>query len=356
MSKGLYIHVPFCLSKCPYCDFYSEKFSKTSAESYKDAVIRNLRDCNDSFDTIYFGGGTPILLSDKLSEITSIVHKNNKCEITVEANPCCATEVALSALVTAGINRISFGVQSFSKHELSQLGRRHSNEQAINAINLAHRYGIENISVDIMLGTPLQTKESVRETIDMISSLPVKHVSAYMLKIEENTPFGKNPPHLPDEDETCEIYLSAVEQLEAIGLKQYEISNFAVPGYESRHNLKYWRCEEYLGIGPSAHSYYNGKRFYVERNLNDFINAEKQQVVIDEENPNSFDEFAMLRLRLTEGLLFSDCKKFGVSRETIIKRASLIPQNLAKISNDSISLTPEGFLISNAIIGKILGY
>lgn len=354
--RGLYIHVPFCLSKCPYCDFYSEKFSKSLAKDYANAVIRNLNSVNEAFDTIYFGGGTPVLLADELARIIPLVHKNKECEITVEANPCCATEAALSSLVESGVNRISFGVQSFSDYELSKLGRRHTSTQAVNAINRAHKLGIENISVDIMLGTPAQTLRSVLETVKAISSLPVKHVSAYMLKIEENTPFGKNPPVLPDDDETCEIYLCAVRELEAIGLRQYEISNFAAPGYESRHNLKYWRCEEYLGIGPSAHSYYNGKRFYVERNLADFVNSQKQQVVIDDESPRSFDEFAMLRLRLTSGLDFFDCEGFGVEKRILLERIGRIPKNLVKLTDNAVSLTPEGFLVSNAVIGKILGY
>ncbi len=354
--KGLYIHVPFCLSKCPYCDFYSEKFSKALAKSYTDAVLRNLDGVSDTFDTVYFGGGTPILLADEMRDIILSVHKTSKCEITVEANPCCATEKTISTLVNAGVNRISFGVQSFSDYELKQLGRRHTRQQAINAINLAYKHGIENISVDVMLGTPSQTKKSVLETISTISSLPIKHVSAYMLKIEENTPFGKNPPVLPDEDETCDIYLTAVRELESFGMRQYEISNFAVEGFESKHNLKYWRCEEYLGVGPSAHSYYNGKRFYVERSLTEFIDSQRQQVVIEDESPRSFDEFAMLRLRLVSGLEFSDCESFGVEKRTILERIEIIPKNLIRVTDTTVSLTPEGFLVSNAVIGKILGF
>lgn len=354
--RGLYIHVPFCLSKCPYCDFYSVKYSKSLSESYKNAVIRNLGNYDEVFDSVYFGGGTPSLLWNEICSILSTVHISENYEISIEANPCSVAEEALSALVNAGVNRISFGVQSFSNYELLKLGRRHTAEQARAAVLLAKKCGFENISVDLMLGTPLQTLKSVTESIDVISELPVSHVSAYMLKIEANTPFASADLQLPDEDATCEIYLSAVERLEKIGLKQYEISNFARKDAECKHNLKYWRCEEYLGIGPAAHSYYDGKRFYVDRNLSDFINAPCQKITVDEEAPHSFDEFAMLKLRLCEGLLYSECRNFGISEKLILQRADKIPHKLLKVDEKGVRLTPEGFLVSNQIIGALLGY
>ncbi len=353
---GLYVHVPFCLSKCPYCDFYSVKYSRSLAADYTKAVIRNLGQYGDTFDTVYFGGGTPILMWEGVCEILKSVKIADGAEITLEANPCVTTEQALCGLREAGVNRISFGVQSLSPSELVFLGRRHSAEQAENAILLAHKAGFTNISADIMLGLEGQTKESLKYTIERLSELPITHVSAYMLKIEEGTPFAARKLNLPDEETVSELYLYAVSLLEEKCFMQYEISNFAKEGYECQHNLKYWRCKEYLGIGAAAHSYYGGKRFCTERDIEGFTSSEIQQITVTDDNPGGFEEYAMLRLRLSEGLSFSDCESFGVSREEVLKRCMKIPDGLILQTEKEISLTPQGFLVSNAVIGKILGY
>ena len=198
--------------------------------------------------------------------------------------------------------------------------------------------------------------ESLRYTIDGLSKLPVTHISAYMLKIEEGTPFAGKKLNLPDEEAVSELYLYAVSLLEENGFMQYEISNFAKNGYECKHNLKYWRCEEYLGIGAAAHSYYSGKRFSTERDIEDFIDSELQKTTVTDDNPGGFEEYAMLRLRLSEGLSFSDCEDFGISREEVLERCRKIPDSLILQTEKGISLTPQGFLVSNAVIGKILGY
>ena len=353
---GLYVHVPFCLSKCPYCDFYSVKYSRSLAADYTKAVIRNFGQYDDTFDTVYFGGGTPVLMWDGVCEILKSAKIAENAEITIEANPCVTTKQALCRLREAGVNRISFGVQSLSPSELVFLGRRHSAEQAKNAIALAQKAGFTNISADIMLGLEGQTKESLKYTIDGLAEMPVTHVSAYMLKIEEGTPFAERKLSLPNEETVSELYLYAVSLLEEKGFAQYEISNFAKKGYECQHNLKYWRCEEYLGIGAAAHSYYGGKRFCTERNIEGFIGSEFQKTTFTDDNPGGFEEYAMLRLRLCEGLSFSDCESFGVNREEVLKRCRKIPDSLILQTEKGISLTPQGFLVSNAVIGKIFGY
>ena len=356
---GLYIHVPFCLSKCPYCDFYSVKYSRETALQYKNAVIRNIQHYQSSstvFDTVYFGGGTPILLWREICEIMEHIRISDRCEITVEANPCCCTEEALSALRQAGVNRLSLGVQSFDDQELSLLGRRHDGNKAEKAILLAYDCGFKNISADLMLATPKQTKQSLKKSLERYCSLPVSHISAYMLKIEENTPFANTELVLPDEDEACELYLQTVDALTKNGFNQYEISNFALEGMESRHNLKYWRCEEYIGIGPAAHSYLDGRRFYAERDLQGFIDRPVQQEITDEEQAGDFEEYAMLKLRLAEGLCFKECARFDVGKDVILQRCNKIPDDLILIDRERVRLTPKGFLLSNQIITVITGY
>lgn len=353
---GLYIHVPFCLSKCPYCDFYSERYSRTLAGQYKQAVMRNLEYYGGDFDTVYFGGGTPILLAEEISEILGKIQHDANTEITVEANPCVCDEKRLGVLFKSGVNRLSIGVQSLNERELAFLGRRHSAQQAENAIACAYNVGFRNISADLMLGLVGQNKESVLYSIQRLSELPLTHISAYLLKVEEGTPFAQRTLALPDEEQSAELYLFAVEQLEKHGFMQYEISNFAHSGFKSRHNLHYWHCDEYLGIGPAAHSYYNGKRFCTERNLSEFLSSEHQRTTVTDDEPGDFDEFAMLALRLTEGLKFSDCSRFGISMNSIVKCCKKIPKKYINITNNGISLTREGFLVSNAVIGAILGY
>lgn len=346
MSKtpiGLYVHVPFCVQKCPYCDFYSGKL--TRGDEYIKAVIRNIKRYDEEYDTVYFGGGTPSLLPEISSAVLSEIRLAPNAEITFEANPETVTSELFKTLLHWGVNRLSFGVQSLNSKELSALGRIHSVEKAKQAIITAHSEGFANISADIMLGIPYQTKETLKATIEQLSSLPITHVSAYMLKLEPNTPFGKTPPSVPDDDEQAELYLLAVEELEKHSFRQYEISNFAKTNCESRHNLKYWRCEEYVGIGPAAHSYYNGKRYSVPRDLGLFIESEQQCEEFTDESPDTEEERIMLGLRLCEGIPLT---------EELQKRLKLIPPDLIRIENDRLSLTAEGFLVSNEIISLLI--
>ncbi len=348
-NPGLYIHVPFCRKKCPYCDFYSVGYREELAERYADAVIRNLRYYNEDYDTVYFGGGTPSLMARQIPRILDEVHRTASAEVTVECNPLEMDKETLKILRGCGVNRLSVGIQSAVDGELAALGRTHTFEQARQAVLTANKVGFYDISADIMIGTPGQTAETLTRTIGELGDLPLTHISAYMLKIEPNTVFGKKPPALPDEDETAELYLSAVRLLENARFMQYEVSNFARRSMTSRHNLKYWRREEYLGIGAAAHSFYKGKRFAVTRNLREFIASEHQTELVTDENPNGIEEKIMLGLRLAEGIP----KELW---ELVQSGLPLIPKQYYKIENDRLSLTADGFLVSNEIIATLLTY
>lgn len=361
-SLGIYIHVPFCGKKCSYCDFYSVGWTKETAEEYVRAVLRNIRHYSDrsrNVDTVYFGGGTPSLLSPGqisqiLGEIRDCFDASGIAEITLEANPCTLTPAKLSELREAGVNRLSVGVQSMIDDELKMLGRVHSARRAEQAVRDASAAGFDNISCDLMIALPDQREESLRFSAERLAELPIQHISAYILKPEKGTPFevSKLRGRLPDEDSAAELYLEMVRILEERGFMQYEVSNFARPGFESRHNCRYWRCEDYLGLGPSAHSCYGGARFAAERDLAGFIGSDVQQVTVTDDSPCGFEEYAMLRLRLKEGLLLSDVPEHRKDIEK--KLPPLIAQGYAESDGERVSLTAKGFLMSNSVIEYLI--
>ncbi len=359
---GIYIHIPFCRSKCPYCDFYSFKGDEKQKDSYLNAVLSALKKFKNQLtqaDTIYFGGGTPSYFGGERIAACIDYIKNNfnlvNPEITVECNPSDVDEKLMTALSDCGVNRISMGMQSAVDSERKALGRLSDKKQISEALSVIRKSGISNISLDIMLGIPGQTKESLDESLDFLVSCGVTHISAYILKVEENTPFGMMGERLvlPDEEEVCQLYLHTSEKLARHGFAHYEISNFAKKGFESRHNLKYWNAEEYLGIGPSAHSFLSGRRFYYERSFGDFL--EGCQPVQDGEGGDE-EEYIMLRLRLSQGLRKEEYeKRFGKKiPEEIFLKAKKLPSSLINVTEDSVSLTAEGFLLSNTIIGELL--
>lgn len=359
-SIGVYIHTPFCKSKCPYCDFYSVAFDDTIADRYVDAVVAEIKSA-PSFvaDTVYFGGGTPSLLGEKRLGIIldSLSDKlTNDCEITLECNPKTVDLVLLEKYYTIGINRLSIGVQSFHDNELKRLGRIHSSDDAKQIVYEAQKSGFENISIDLMLSTPEQTIASMTNSLNTAISLGVKHISAYMLTLEQGTPLYTENPILPNEDEVAKGYLKAVSMLNNAGLLQYEVSNFAKIGYESRHNLKYWNGDEYLGFGASAHSYFAGVRYCHDRNIEEYITTKGQNRIVTDNKAGSFSEYAMLRLRLTQGLNFDEVKKrYNTDLTDIIKKAEQFKKaGLLDITDTEISLTPKGFLVSNELISRLV--
>ena len=356
---GLYIHIPFCQRKCPYCDFFSMSYDDHASYTYADAVIRNAEFYRERFNTVYFGGGTPSAAWRDICRILGKLMFTDNAEITVEANPNTLTRESLSAMKNSGVNRLSIGVQSFSNAELRALGRQHTSEDASNSIKLALECGFKNISADLMLGLPNQTPDSVRRSIKVLAGLNIHHVSAYMLKVEPNTPFANMALKLPDENLTAQIYLACGQALEEHGFKQYEISNFAKEGFECKHNLKYWKSEEYLGIGTSAHSFYDGERFFVLSDIRNFIKRNVQQIIITERSNSApgavsaFEDYAMLKLRLAEGLTFAECEEHGIKKDAMMRRCKLVPPDYLRISDKGIAMTREGFLVSNQIIRKL---
>ena len=364
---GVYVHVPFCAGKCPYCDFYSLSADEPTKEAYVKAVLREVAPYQGAVcaDTLYFGGGTPSLLgAAHIERLTGALKAAfsipDSGEVTMEANPGDELSAVFSAFKRAGGNRVSIGVQATDDTTLRLLGRRHTVADAAQTVAIAHDCGIRNVSVDLMLGVPGQTTEAVTAAVSTVTAWEVTHVSAYLLKIEPGTPFAARSLDLPDEDATADLYLTAVKALRQAGFLQYEISNFAKPGYESRHNLKYWNAAEYLGFGPAAHSYFGGKRTYFRRDVAGFLAG--TLLPQDEEaddtpfSAGSREEYALLRLRLTEGLTEAGYRKtFGEPIPHAWKaRANALPRSLVTADEDGIRLSPEGFLVSNGIFTAIL--
>lgn len=365
---GLYLHIPFCRSKCPYCDFYSFSGKDGQKDEYVTALQEKILssisalqgDGNCKGDTLYVGGGTPSVLGAKrletLANTCNSEFLTDDAEITVECNPYGLDEDFFKILRSCGVNRISMGLQSAIDSERRILGRLSGRNQVENAVRAAQKAGFENITLDVMLGVPEQAEKSLNETLDFCISLGVPHVSAYILKLEENTHFYKNQHKykFPDDDLTADLYLQMCETLEQNGIMQYEISNFAKKGFESRHNLKYWHCEEYLGLGPSAHSFIDGKRFYFDRDFNEFL---KGNFPIPDGDGGDFTEFAMLALRLTEGLQENKVfERFGHSiPKEIYEKSKIFVENEYMTADDNhLALTRKGFLLSNAILSEIL--
>lgn len=371
---GLYLHIPFCLSKCPYCDFYSLRYTPEAAARYTEALLRAIDRAAERFspagqrleaDTVYFGGGTPVLLGaealsrllERLSERFSLLPG---CEVTLEANPAALRLEELCALRQAGFGRISMGVQAADDRQLRTLGRLHTFQQAVDSMTLCRKAGFENLSVDLMLATPGQTADSISLFAQTFAQLEVPHISGYLLTVEEGTPFARRhiEDQCPDEEQTRLLYLHAVRTLETHGWQQYEISNFARPGFESRHNLRYWDCRPYLGLGPSAYSFLGGERFSFPRDLEGFCAAaDPFSLVVSDGRGGDFFEYAMLRLRLAQGLRFADCARRYPQVELtplLCRSAPLEQHGLVERDGSRLRLTWEGFLLSNAVIVELL--
>ena len=372
---GIYVHIPFCKSKCEYCDFYSigggrdkrltDDYLQTLADHIKEtgALAPDYR-----VDTVYFGGGTPSFFgAENLEKILDEIHRHfrltSNAEITAEANPDSVTLSGLRRMLRAGFNRLSIGVQSDDDEMLKKLGRPHNFQQAKQAMELARKAGFANISLDLMYGLPNQTVSQWKETVLNIISLRPEHISCYGLKVEENTPLWsyKNCANLPSDDAQAQMYLEAVKLLEEYGYEQYEISNFAKKGFHSRHNMKYWTGEEYLGFGPNAASDFGGRRFTIIRDLKRYISGiANEQAVLDENEEipmrERAGEYIMLRLRTAQGICREEYEKqyllpFRPLEEELRHYAD---NGLAKQVGKRWRLTPSGWLLSNQIILQLL--
>lgn len=364
-TLGIYIHVPFCNKKCPYCDFYSILASNDIMDQYEKRLIEELTIKSNSFnkyivDTIYFGGGTPSLLLEKrlvniLEAIKGCFNLDNP-EITLEVNPTKSDILNFEILNKHGVNRLSIGLQSANDDELKLLGRMHLAQDAKNTINMAKTAGINNISLDLMIATPSQTKSSLLRSIQFCVNQDVDHISAYLLKIEKGTVYynRRRSLILPDEDTVSDLYISTVNELEKAGFNQYEISNFSKTRMESKHNLKYWNSDDYLGIGPAAHSFVSNKRFYYADSLESFL---KGDAPINDQDGGTIEEYAMLKLRLRKGLCETEFQhRFNLPiPDRFYDNAMLFKDtNLVNVEKNRISFTTDGFLVSNQLIYNII--
>ncbi len=367
---GIYIHVPFCRSKCYYCDFCSRTRADDDIKSlYVKRLCAEIADVAKTVDgarpiadTVYFGGGTPTLLSpSQLEEILYAVELNfgieNGAEITAETNPKTGDGKMLKNMRSIGINRLSIGMQSVHDNELRALGRIHSFADFQNVFSDARDAGFDNISADLMYGIPEQTKESFFESLRTVQSLSPEHISSYSLTVEEGTPFWRRREGLvlPDEDKVSDMYLMMSETLREGGYEKYEISNFAHKSKESRHNLKYWRREDYLGFGPAAHSFFDGVRSAHSRDIEGYLRGENiiessEKIIGDE----AMDEYVMLGMRLSEGI---DIKKFNsIFGTDFYKRYgstfSRFAPDYVCIDSESCRFTDKGMLVSNYILSE----
>ena len=369
-SIGLYIHIPFCLKKCAYCDFSSySDVSSDLRERYIDALCKEIlsyKDTGLTLDTVFFGGGTPSLL--EVSELQRIFEsiRNSfvllpSAEISLEANPGTLNKDKLIGYYNIGINRISIGCQSLCDGELKALGRIHTAKDFYQAYDLVRKVGFKNVNVDIMYGIPNQTLDEFGKTLDKIIEISPEHISMYGLILEPGTQLwnSKDSLALPSEDIECEMYSLAAARLSAFGYSHYEISNYAKDGYKCAHNLKYWRCEEYIGVGLAAHSFFENKRFFNPSTFNQYFDSfecgREVEEILDSESLAY--EYAMMRLRLQEGIPLDEYKHlfrsdFLTGREQKIdlyKRLGYI-----WIENERLSLTERGFYVSNTILSELL--
>ena len=376
MSKtlGIYIHIPFCRSKCDYCDFYSLAGREDRMDDYQKALAIQITEGAPlargyTVNSIYIGGGTPSWYGEKrLCELLRLLQKKFKIakdvEVTVEANPDSVTEKALRALRRAGVDRLSLGMQSACDQELRDIHRPHTFQQVVEAVQAARKAKIRDLNLDLIYGLPGQTEDSWRGSVEQAIALAPEHLSCYGLTVEEGTPLAgrvARGEQLPDDDMQATLYLWTVERLAQAGYAQYEISNFAKPGFQSRHNLKYWMGREYMGFGASAHSDFGGCRYAYVRDLEGFIRgvmdgdrllAESEMIPPRERG----SEYLMLRLRTTHGIEEWEYRReFYMNFDPIAaKLAEYEQRGWAERVDRRWRLTPEGFLLSNRLIGELL--
>ena len=375
---GLYIHIPFCRSKCEYCDFCSfVPNNKAVVEHYTDALLLQMEDWREKckpyeIDSVYIGGGTPTYLDlPHLQRIIEGAYRNFKvkknAEFSIEANTATVELEDLRRLRRLGVNRLSIGMQSAVPGELKALGRTHTVAESKQAFNDARRAGFDNISIDLMYGIPEQNVDSFMQSLSFVASRAPEHISLYALKIEDGTPFARRRETLalPGEDAEYDMYMRAVDYLDARGYKRYEISNFSVPGYESKHNLKYWHCDEYLGLGASAHSYFGRERFSSTRVVRDYIDG--LEIIGSDINiiascdkirsRESMDEYVMLGMRLEEGICVRDFDaRFGVSfkEKYGVLLDEYIKDGFVTFDGERYRFTSNGMFVSNYILSSVL--
>ncbi len=372
---GVYVHIPFCASKCGYCDFYSLSGCEKKMGPYQTALLRHIEESRGALapyyiDSLYFGGGTPSFYGAKrIAELFNAFKQNGRvlksAEVTVECNPDSVSRRELAVLRREGVNRISLGVQSASDDLLKIIGRRHNFTQVKNAVRAIRAEGFQNLSMDLIYGLPIQTKNDWADSLSRVLDLGPEHISCYGLKLEEGTPmFDKyyDSPVIPSEDEQADMYLFAVETLERYGYKQYEISNFARPGFGSRHNMKYWDLDDYMGFGPGAHSCIDNTRYSYTRDMDAYIRAfqEGGERILDEyEHLDELEraaEYIMLGMRRSIGISEAEYSRVYRSsfRAVEKKLEEFARRGWAKEEKGRWAFTSSGFLLSTPLIGILL--
>jgi len=368
---GIYIHIPFCKSKCSYCDFYSVANQKTFdiflIALEKEIILRKNEITNQEIETIYFGGGTPSLLDiNVINNILKIIYENyvvtNEVEITLEANP---DDLSISYLTdlksNSQINRLSIGIQSFNEDDLKLMKRRHTANQAIESVKNAQNLGFKNISVDLIYGLPKQTIEKWTNNLNIALQLEIQHISAYNLTYEKGTMFYKllqnNTIQEIDENVSLEMFKILMQKTKEQGFEHYEISNFSLSEKNSKHNSSYWKQKQYLGFGPSAHSYNLQNRSWNFANINKYCEMLSQNKLPSNNETLSFEtkynEYIMTSLRTKWGVDLDYVKtKFTEAYETSFLKISqkYVNQNLMKIKNNNYILTDDGVFVSDYII------
>jgi len=367
--KGLYVSIPFCKFKCTYCNFASGVFPQAELDRYLAALAREIRQFSGDADTVYFGGGTPSLLTPAQWERLNAVLRDRftiapGAEITLEAAPGGFDAERVDAWVRSGVNRVSLGVQSFVERELRAVGRPHTAEGVERDIALLRATGISDFGVDLIAGLPLQTPETWEESLDWIGRLKPSHVSVYILEVDEDSRLGAeslaggarySASHLPSDDATADFYTHAQSRLAEFGFEQYEISNFAQPGRESRHNRKYWSCEPYLGFGVDAHSYDGTERRGNVEDIDEYIaRLERGESPVATREPvddrRRAEERLFLGLRQTAGVTITAADQQRYSGEI----AHLAAAGLVESSSERLRLTPRGLLLSNEVFEKFI--
>lgn len=374
--KVVYIHIPFCTNKCHYCDFNSYVLKGQPVMDYLDALEREMELTVKQYppteiETIFVGGGTPtVLLPDQMEHFLKLVaayfpSSNPQLEFTMEANPGTTDEEKLAAMKAGGVNRISFGVQSFNNDLLAAIGRIHNTDDVYRSIENAKKVGFRNLSIDLMFGLPKQTVDIMQATLDEALALDLQHYSIYSLKVEENTLFhtlfNKNQLPLPTEDEEVDMFLLIMKRLNEAGYGQYEISNFAKPGYESKHNSMYWRNQPYYGLGAGAHGYMNGYRHVNVKGVQPYIDATLQELPVTERfevsRKEAMEDFMMVGLRLLQGVRGEDfVAQFGITIESVFAPTieRLLNLKLLDRTAEGYRLSEQGILLGNEVFGAFI--
>ena len=364
----IYVHIPFCIKKCDYCDFLSGPSGPKEQADYVDALLEEINAAEEgkgrSVSSVFIGGGTPSVLDERfIGEILNHIRRKfqiaDHAEITIEVNPGTADRNKLQAYRTYGINRLSIGLQSPDDRELKILGRIHNYEQFLETYRSAREAGFDNINIDLMSAIPDQTYEGWIHNLRTVAGLDPEHISAYSLIIEEGTPFASRTLNLPDEDAEYNMYEATAQILREYGFEQYEISNYAKPGRECRHNIGYWTGVPYLGLGLGASSYLDGCRFTVNPDMKQYL-EEKPGMFTDIEKLTKKDmeeEFFYVGLRMTAGVSLSEFeRRFGISAKEVYPglMETFVKEKAARFEGDRFVLTDYGLDVSNYIMAQFL--